>query len=338
MVHNVTEGLGIARRRRERAARRSRGCGRSPSIAGAPAILGALDRRLRDQRRARRAVLRAGGRRRAAGGGRGGPRRRPPRPRRPALGLGDRRLPRRHRRHVRDRHHRRSAGGQDQARPSATNGSPGWNRSTKRWIGGRRSIWPTSRCADQRVVAHRLVAATRPAPARPATRRTRRRRGRRACRRARAAGAIDSAIATGPATWTSTRPHLLRQLAAQRLLHRLPRLDAAARQQPVGAAGLLAGGSAAPGSDQDQGRARIRGCWCMAHPRPVEPKPPSPRALCESSSAQHRLRRPAPRTITSCAIRSPASIANGSSRSVLSSATSARRGSPRRRARARSGS
>ena len=109
MVHNVTEGLGIAapaadggHARRRRPARR-----RSPLIAGAPAILGAwIGGFLANDVLAVLFFAIAAG---AAlpGGRRGRPLRRAPGARRAPLGLRDRRLPRRDRRHVRHRAARR---------------------------------------------------------------------------------------------------------------------------------------------------------------------------------------------------------------------------------------
>ena len=56
----------------------------------------------------------------------------------------------------------------------------------------------------------------------------------------RQSGAIDSATAIGPSSWSVVpEPELLAELAVQRLLERLPSLDAAAGEQPVLLARLL---------------------------------------------------------------------------------------------------
>ena len=107
MIHNVTEGLGIAapaaesRRVTSRAARGTGVDRRRPGRARG------VDRRLRLERRARRAVLRRRRRRGAPGRRRGRPLRRPPRAGRASLGLGDRRVSGRDRGHVPDRAARR---------------------------------------------------------------------------------------------------------------------------------------------------------------------------------------------------------------------------------------
>ncbi len=107
MIHNVTEGLGIAapaaesRRVTWLAARGTGADRRRPGRARG------LDRRLRVERRARRAVLRRRRRRRAPGRRRGRPLRRAPRAGWPPLRLGDRRLSGRDRGHVPDRPARR---------------------------------------------------------------------------------------------------------------------------------------------------------------------------------------------------------------------------------------
>ena len=63
----------------------------------------------------------------------------------------------------------------------------------------------------------------------------------------------------------------------------------------------------------------------MVPQRPVEPKPPAPRAVSFSSAASSTLG-VSTRTSTNCAMRSPGSTWNGRSRSVFSSST---RNSPR---------
>ena len=73
MIHNVTEGLGIAAPATEARRVTALQLSASPLSPVRPRSLGRLDRRLRVERRARRAVLRRRGGRRAPGRGRGRP-------------------------------------------------------------------------------------------------------------------------------------------------------------------------------------------------------------------------------------------------------------------------
>ena len=100
MIHNVTEGLGHRRSRRRRAQAVVVGARRPRRDRGCAGDDRRLDRRLHDERRAGGRLLRPRGGRRAAGRGRGRALRRAPFARRADLGLGDRRLSRRHRHHV----------------------------------------------------------------------------------------------------------------------------------------------------------------------------------------------------------------------------------------------
>ena len=103
MVHNVTEGLGIAAPA-TRARRDARGSSAALAlIAGAPAILGTWIGGYASNDVLTPALLRARRRRGAPGRRRGRPLRRARGAGRAPLGLGDRRLPRRHRRDVGDR-------------------------------------------------------------------------------------------------------------------------------------------------------------------------------------------------------------------------------------------
>ncbi len=213
-----------------------------------------------------------------------------------------------------------------QARPSATNGSPGWNRSTNRWIGGRRSIWPTSRCPTS---AWLWIAASRRRDQRQRAARHLAlvdRRGRRACRSRSDGGAIDSTIATGP-----RHVHV-----GQARTPRAARGAAPARSSPPAR-------RRRPAAASRRARAfswRISSTRCCtrisagrADPRQAGACPSAqPTAAPTSRSHARRARWPTARppapartagtaTITSCAMRSPTSIANGSARSVLSSAT-----------------
>ena len=100
----------------------------------------------------------------------------------------------------------------------------------------------TSRCRDQRVVAHRFVRdETRSASARPSQSKM----TWTTCLRA-AVGRRDR-LGDGdrPVHVHVGQAALLRQLAAQRLLHRLALLHAAARQQPVRRGALLLAAAAA---------------------------------------------------------------------------------------------
>src|SRR5207245_3675594 len=114
---------------------------------------------------------------------------------------------------------------------------------------------------------------------------------------------------------------LLTELTAQRLDQRLPRVDAAARQEPVLLVGLLLPAEQHPPLPAKDRRDADPGL----HQWREEPKPRTPRSLSGSSSTSTSSTSGIG-TITSWAIRIPGSTRNDSRGSVLSSVT---RSSPR---------
>ena len=154
--------------------------------------------------------------------------------------------------------------------PRCTNGSPARQRSRKRPMGGcngssassRRRTTRTSRTAGSldgrssgRIGERNRVDDVHDVAARAVARgRYRFREGHRLSGR------------------QSPQSAFLRQLAPQRVLHRLPRLDPAARQQPVGASRLLV-----PHEHERvtavQERADAQSRRLVLHARPLDPKP-----------------------------------------------------------------
>ena len=130
-------------------------------------------------------------------------------------------------------------------------------------------------------------------------------------------GAIESTMATGPSTGTSSsRPP--RAARAQRVDQRLTRVDAAAGQEPVLLAGLLVAAkedAPVPAEDRRDADARLG-----THQRPVEPCPPWPRSVESSCSTSSGSKSPIGST-TSWATRSPGSTTKVSSLSVFSRIT-----------------
>ena len=204
-----------------------------------------------------------------------------------------------------------------QSAPRCTNGSPARQRSRKRPIGGCSGELGELEAAHDAHVAHGRIAR------RQEQRRIGQRNGvddvhdvaARAVARRRDRLRERHRLAARQAAQSA----LLRQLAPKRVLHRLPRLDPAARQQPVGAPRLLVPHEhervAAVQEPADAQSRRL-----VLHARPLDPKPCSPRALAPSASRTVTATSGSA-TTTSCAMRIPGSIRKGSSRSVLSSVT-----------------
>src|SRR5262249_23168241 len=105
-------------------------------------------------------------------------------------------------------------------------------------------------------------------------------------------------------------PALLRQLAAQRLLHRLSLLHPSARQQPVGLLALGAVAEKARPPPPQEPAAADRGAGA---PLPRTAEDPTPRADRSDSGSSSTCRGSTAGTarITSWAMRSPASTRNG---------------------------
>ncbi len=118
---------------------------------------------------------------------------------------------------------------------------------------------------------------------------------------------------------------LLGQLAAQGGLHRLAGLDSATGQEPVGPPRLLVPHEHERVLAAVEEPADAQPWRLVAHTRPLDPKPCSPRALAASDSRTVTAIAGSA-TTTSCAMRMPGSTRKASDASVLSSVT---RSSPR---------
>ena len=143
-------------------------------------------------------------------------------------------------------------------------------------------------------------------------------------------------MATGPTGWTSSRPHSSRSSRRSASLQRLPPLDAAARQQPVGAAVLLCriSSTCVPRWSSAETRRRGGSCTRLSLPGSGSTRTRPRRARSPTARRRPPARARRRRTITSCAMRSPTAIANGSRGRCCAATPSARRGSRRRSARA----